>query len=223
MANHLVKQHKLTQLSIHFVWKAVFLCIYIFIEYFLFTIFVLPYYHSQFAVTVREDLKYVSSQMAEDGYGESLSCEPIYKWPYTKTLLYLTNYTDLLANQYVVKGLSSLQNTKIITYPKDDKTPDILERIEIPELNDKTLEPVFTNIQYNMAVVSESSRYQEAILKEWLEGKQKRLDEAAVAYQKAENQYKFHLAFYGACLLAPIIGSFFLQKIYFHFAKKKSS
>lgn len=222
MANRLAKPHKSTQLSIS-VWKAVFLCIYIFIEYFLFTIFVLPYYHSQFAITVREDLKYVSSQMAEDGYGESLSCEPIYKWPYTKTLLYLTDYTDLLANQYVVKGLSSLQNTKIITYPKDDKTPDILERIEIPELNDKTLEPVFTNIQYNMAVVSESSRYQEAVLKEWLEGKQKRLDEAAVAYQKAENQYRFHLAFYGACLIAPFLLYGIGKTVYFHFSKNKSS
>lgn len=219
-------EHTLNQSSVHFVQKAVFillgLFLYVFIEYYLFSVLVLPYYHSQLATTIREDLIFVSERMYENGYGEKISCEPLYQWPYTRSLQYLTDYTDLMANQYVIKGIQSLQKDKVVTYPKSDETPDILGRIEIPSANDidANLVPVFNNIEYNIAITSDTSKYNGTILKSWLDGKQNRLDDAAEGYQKAKLQYEFNFTLFFVCLFAPLIFLFFFR-LFFVFRKKR--
>lgn len=179
---------------------------YLLIEILLFLQLILPWYYSQDAVNIRANLTYLSGWSADHGYGDKIETSGIHavRWPYSRALLYLCQYSDILANTYAVKGYTAYQKTGRVIFPSENSPFDPLSRLELTT-EDPDIRTIYDNIKYDIAVCNPSNSGLSTELQMWLQTKQDRLDSAQAAYNNMNNQYMACCFIFYCSILLPIV------------------
>ena len=189
--------------------KIVIIAGYLLIEILLFLQLILPWYYSQDAVNIRANLAYLSEWSNDHSYGDKIETSGIHavRWPYSRALLYLCQYSDILSNAYAVKGYAAYQKTGRVILPSENSPFEPLSRLELTT-EDPDINTIYENIKYDIAVCNPSTNGLSTVLQMWLQTKQNRLDSAQAAYNNMHNQSMACCFIFYTSLVMPIVLKF---------------